>query len=133
MKTIFTKTKILSLALATFLTTAITPAFAWDKDGNGAEITYVGNLNDLPVYRLSVANTNNNALFVTVTDTEGDVVFQEKITGEKIVRNYQFDSELYNDYNLMFTISDAKGKTVSSYKVTKSNKVINEVAVNKIK
>ncbi|MCH5718454.1 hypothetical protein [Niabella hibiscisoli] len=60
-------------------------------------------------------------------------MYNEKVSGAKIVRNYQFDNAVGNDYELTFTISNTKGKTLSSYNVNRSKKITNEVAVSKIK
>jgi ABC-type nitrate/sulfonate/bicarbonate transport system substrate-binding protein len=134
MKTYFSKTKTFALALVTLFATSFTaPAFAAEEDDKKAEISYVGNVNDLPVYRLSLNNKANEIYFVSVTDNDGNVIYNEKVSGAKIVRNYQFDADLYSEYDLTFTISNLKGKTVSVYNVSKSKKVINEVAVNKVK
>lgn len=134
MKTFISKTKIFAFALVTLFATSFTaPAFAAEEDEKKAEISYVGNVNDLPVYRLSLNNKTNEVYFVSVTDNDGNVIYNEKVSGSKIVRNYQFDADLYSEYDLTFTISNLKGKTVSAYSVSKSKKVINEVAVNKVK
>lgn len=133
MKTYLSKTKIVALALVTFFTTSFTaPAFANDGNKDG-EIAYIGNLNDLPVYRLSLKNNTKEIYFVSVTDKEGNVIYNEKVSGTNIVRNYQFDADTYANYDLIFTISDPKGKALSVYNVSKSKKVVDEVAVNKIK
>ncbi|WP_346238048.1 hypothetical protein ABDK00_003125 [Niabella insulamsoli] len=134
MKTYLSKTKIFALALVTLFSTSIAaPAFAVNDEDKKAEVAYVGNVNDLPVYRLSLDNKANEVFFVSVTDNDGTVLYNEKVTGKKIVRNYQFDSDLYSEYDLTFTISNTKGKTVSVYNVSNNKKVVNEVAVNKIK
>lgn len=134
MKTYFSKTKTFAFALVTLFATSFTaPAFAAEEDDKKAEISYVGNVNDLPVYRLSLNNKANEVYFVSVTDNDGNVIYNEKVSGSKIVRNYQFDADLYSEYDLTFTISNLKGKTVSAYNVSKSKKVVNEVAVNKVK
>ncbi|GAB3425086.1 hypothetical protein [Niabella aquatica] len=134
MKNYLSKTKIFALALVTVFATSFTaPAFAGNDDDKKAEISYIGNINDLPVYRLSLNNDADQIYFVSVTDNEGTVIYNEKVKGSKIVRNYQFDADLYNEYDLTFTISDTKGKTVSAYNVSKSNKIVNEVAINKVK
>src|SRR5690606_41888725 len=127
MKTFF-NTKTFAFALVTLFATSFTaPAFAAEEDEKKAEISYVGNLNDLPVYRLSLDNKANEIFFVSVTDNDGNVIYNEKVSGTKIVRNYQFDADLYSEYDLTFTISNLKGKTVSEYNVSKSKKVVNEV------
>ena len=132
MKTNLSKTVVLALATL-FTTSLVTPAFATNDDDKNAEITYVGNLNELPVYRLSLKNATNQTFFVSVADKEGNILYNEKVSGTNIVRNYQFDGEIYGEYDLTFTISNLKGKTVSVYNVSKNKKIVDEVAVNKVK
>ena len=133
MKNYLSKTKILALALVTLFSTSFTvAAFAADEDEKNV-VSYVGNVNDLPVYRVSLDNQTKETYFVSVTDADGNVIYNEKISGTKIVRNYQFDADLYNEYDLTFTISNIKGKTVSVYNVSKTKKVVDEVAINRVK
>jgi len=135
MKTVFTNTKALILALVTlFAASLAVPAFANNEETVAkAEVSYIGNLNDLPVYRLSLTNPSNEVLFVTVSDNYGNILYNEKLSGTSIVRNYQFDTDIYSEYNFNFTISNVKGKLVGVYNVNKRNKVIDEIAVNKVK
>lgn len=135
MKTVFTNTKALILALVTlFAASLAVPAFANNEETVAkAEVSYIGNLNDLPVYRLSLTNPSNEVLFVTVSDNYGNILYNEKLSGASIVRNYQFDTDIYSEYNFNFTISNVKGKVVGVYNVNKRNKVIDEIAVNKVK
>lgn len=130
---ILSNTKTWLVILATILTTAFTPAFAGNDDDKKSEISYIGNLNEAPVYRLSLNNEAKETLYVSVEDADGNVLHNEKLTGAKIVRNYQFDGNVDTDYDLTFTISNAKGKTLSAYTVSKSKKVTDEVAVSKVK
>jgi hypothetical protein len=113
MKTVFTNTKALILALVTlFAASLAVPAFANNEETVAkAEVSYIGNLNDLPVYRLSLTNPSNEVLFVTVSDNYGNILYNEKLSGTSIVRNYQFDTDIYSEYNFNFTISNVKGES----------------------
>ncbi len=131
---ILSTTKTWVIALVTVLTVSTLPAFAGNiDDDKKSEVAYIGNLNESPVYRLSLNNDVKTTLFVTVADADGNVLYNEKVSGTKIVRNYQFDNISEDNYELTFTISDTKGKTLSSYNVNRSQKATDEIAVNKIK
>lgn len=136
MKTLVTNTKIIAIALATLFTTSLTvPALANDENDKGKKVavSYVGNLNDLPVYRLSLQNNISQTYIVSISDSEGNIIHTEKLKGTNIVRNYQFDAEAYNDYTLTFEVNTLNGKTLGVYSVNKTKKVLDEVAVHKIK
>lgn len=134
MKTYISKTKLVALALVTLFATSTTlTAFAGNDDDRKAEISYVGNLNDLPVYRLKLNNNTTETYNIIVSDKEGNTIYSEKISGKNIVRNYQFDGEAYGNYELTFTVSSNKGKTVSVYNISKSKKMVDEILVNEVK
>lgn len=133
MKTYFSTVKIAALAL---LLTVVTSVNAIANDGDKdkkAMVSYVGNLNELPVYRLSLHNVDHGVYFVSVTDSEGNRIYNEKISGVNIVRNYQFNGNPDNEYTFTFTISDSKGKALSVYNISKVKKVIEQVAINEVK
>ncbi|WP_114790893.1 hypothetical protein U0035_21005 [Niabella yanshanensis] len=131
---ILSKTKTFVVVFIAILTITSTAAFAGNVDDDKkSEIAYIGNLNESPVYRLSLNNENKETVFVSVADADGNILYNEKVSGTKIVRNYQFDNVIGNDYELTFTISNAKGKTLSSYNVNRSQKATDEIAVSKIK
>lgn len=134
MKKLLFKTNTLALAfIALFTTTIVAPAFATDPEDKNAEVRYVGNLNDMPVYRLFLKNAENDLYFITVSDNDGTVLYSEKVSGTNITRNYQLNSDMYGEYDFTFTIANKKGKTVSVYNVNKRTKVIEEVAINRVK
>lgn len=134
MKTYLSKTKLIALSLVTvFATSLTTPSFAKSDDSNKAEIVYVGELNQLPTYRLSLKNVEKEIFYVTVADSEGTVLYTEKVSGKNIVRNYQLSNDVNPNYDLTFTVTNAKGKTVNVYNVSSTKKTINEVSINRIK
>lgn len=134
MKTYLSKTRLVTLALATVLSTSLTtPLFAKNDGDNKTEVTYVGNINNLPVYRLSLKNEEKETFYITVSDNDGNEIYNEKLTGVNIVRNYQLATDIDAEYNLTFKVENAKRITVSIYNVTNKKKIINEVAVNKIR
>ncbi|MCH5718455.1 hypothetical protein [Niabella hibiscisoli] len=68
---ILSNTKTLAVALVAILTTAFTPAFAGFEDDKKSEIAYIGNLNESPVYRLSLNNdTKETFLYLLQILTE---------------------------------------------------------------
>ncbi|GAB3008734.1 hypothetical protein GCM10027051_06510 [Niabella terrae] len=133
MKTYISNVKIAALALLLTVATSV-KAIANDGDKDKkASVSYVGNLNELPVYRLSLHNADHSVYYVSVTDSEGNRIYNEKISGVNIVRNYQFNGNNDNEYTFTFTIADSKGKALSVYNISKVKKVIEQVAINEVK
>ena len=134
MKTMITKIKIVALALVTIFTT--TTAFAAtvnNENENPEEVRYIGNVNELPVYRLSLNNANTATYVVTIKDNDGNTLYSEKVSGKDIVRNYQFEELPSFDYSVIFEVNNLTNGGSSIYKINKTKKSVDEIAVNKIK
>lgn len=129
-----TKIKIVALALVTIFTT--TTAFAAtvnNENENPEEVRYIGNVNELPVYRLSLNNANTATYVVTIKDNDGNTLYSEKVSGKDIVRNYQFEELPSFDYSVIFEVNNLTNGGSSIYKINKTKKSVDEIAVNKIK
>lgn len=134
MKTFISKTKIVALALLTIFTTTVANATPVSDEKTKPEaVRYVGNLNDLPVYRLSL-NTEKSAVYrVSIKDESGNVIYSEKVSGASIVRNYQLDEAPAADYSLTFEVKNLTENTSTVYSINKTKKIFDEVAVNEVK
>ncbi len=132
MKTMISKIKIVALSLATIFVTST--SFAINPENQKPEdVRYVGNVNELPVYRVSLNNNNAATYIVSIKDNEGNILYSEKVSGKEIVRNYQIDEVYSNDYSLTFEVNNVTEKTNSVYEINKTKKVFDEVAVSKVK
>lgn len=132
MKKVLLNTKIGALAIAVLLATSVnTKALA--NDGQPDQLKYLGNINNSPVYQLSLQNADNNIYIISVRDYEGTVLFREKLQGSKIIRNYQLADLPAESYHVSFEITNLKGDVVDLYNVNKTNKVLEAVVVNKVK
>ncbi len=134
MKTMMTRMKFVALALATIFTTGI--AFANepvnDKEAP-QEIRYIGNKNDLPVYRLTLNNDAAATYMVTIKDNAGDIIYTERVTGKEVVRNYQFYEIPAYEYTLTFEVKNVAENSIRVYEINKTKKIYDEVAVNRLK
>lgn len=126
--------KKIAIALATVFTLALSStAFAANTNETSAELKFVGTDKNLPVFQLNLNNSDNTSYVVTVKDAEGNVLFSEKLTGEKISRSYKLNSE---DAEVVagttFEVTNGKTKNTSVYKVTNSVKIVTDVEVAKL-
>ncbi len=134
MKKVMLNTKIGAMVLAALFSTGVTTqVLANDSHDQPAELKYVGDVNDRPVYRLALKNDANTTYFVSVRDGDGSVLYREKLQGTNIVRNYQFADMPLEAYNLTFEVSNAKGSVVDVYNISKSKKIFDQVDVTKVK
>ncbi|MFT3903115.1 MAG: hypothetical protein QM727_08070 [Niabella sp.] len=124
--------KLLVLGLVTLVSVNTFAAESGAGD-NKEKVAYIGNLNELPVYQLSLNNAEKASYVVSIKDEDGSVIYTEKISGANIVRNYQFEDAPTGVYSLTFEVSNLNDKTKNVYKIDKTKKVIDEVAVKEVK
>lgn len=129
MKMYITKTKMITLALAAmFLMSATSYAFAKgdDKDKK-ANIEYVGELNQLPIYKLSLKNPSNETFYLSITNSKDKVIYTDMLTGANIIRNYQITGVTSSDLKVTFTIKNAKGEKVSLFSINGDKELVSEI------
>ncbi|MCF3109487.1 hypothetical protein LL912_11960 [Niabella sp. CC-SYL272] len=129
------KFKVLSLVLAVALATTISAGnvIANDNVDNPVELKYINSNTQLPIYQLRLNNLNKGTYAVAIKDETGEVLYNETVSGAKIVRNYQFDTQLPADVKLTFEVSDIKNNSVKVYNISKSAKTVEVVVVNEVK
>ena len=66
-------------------------SFASIHHGPSGELKFLGTANNLPVFQLALNNIGKMEYVVTVKDSDKNVLFSEKIKGEKIRRTYKLN------------------------------------------
>lgn len=130
------KVKVLSIVLAAVLATAISAnnVIANDKGEAPVELKYINNANtESPIYQLRLNNLNKGTYAVAIKDETGELLYNETVSGAKIVRNYRFDTQLPADVKLTFEVSDVKNNTVKVYNFSKSAKTVEVVVIDEVK
>lgn len=128
------KRRFLSLALVALLSTsAATTAFAIETPKNPETVRYVGDVNNLPIYQVLLNNTTDAAFIISIKDEEGNMLHSEKVQGKNIVRNYQLAEVPATNYSLHFEVLNTENKKQQIYTVNKTIKVVEKVAVEKVK
>ncbi|MGJ7033654.1 hypothetical protein [Niabella hirudinis] len=128
------KSKVLSIVIAAFFATGVfaTPVVATDN-AEKPELEYIKSNTELPIYQLRLNNLNKGTYGVSIKDETGEVLYTETISGSKLVRNYQFDTQLPSSVRLTFEVSDAKTNKVKVYSVSKTSKTVEVVIVHEVK
>jgi len=127
--------KVLSIVFAAVLATTISAnaAIANDNAENPVELKYINSTTELPIYQLRLNNLNKGTYAVAIKDETGELLYTETVSGSKIVRNYQFDTQLPASVKLTFEVSDVKNNNVKVYNVSRSAKTVEVVVVDEVK
>jgi hypothetical protein len=134
MKAVMSNYKKMTLALATLVALGFTnAAFAGKHSEGPAILKFVGKVHSLPVFQLSMNNSENTAFIVTVKDADGNVLFKEKLNGEKISRAYELDTDDAEKIGgTTFEVTNLKTKGTSIYKIKSNVTIVNDVEIAKI-
>jgi hypothetical protein len=120
MKKVMNNYKMIAIGLAAVLTLGISNAtFAsGNKSDAPSELKFIGKDQSLPVFQLNLNNSVSNEYVITIKEASGNILYSEKVSGEKISKRFKLDAE------------DADIYTGTTFEVT--NKATNETTVYKI-
>ncbi|PWT98630.1 MAG: hypothetical protein C5B52_11955 [Bacteroidetes bacterium] len=124
--------KMTAIALTAVFTMGISQ-HSFAETGTAAELVFIGNNDNAPVFQLNLNNAENGEFVVTIKDASDKVLYSEKLSGEKITRRYKLDAE---ESELIagttFEITNKATNETSVYRIDKKTKVIQEVVVAKL-
>jgi hypothetical protein len=86
-------------------------AFAADRIPQPV-LEFVGYLNNQPVYRLDMKNPEKIKLVLTIRDTDGMILHEELLEGEKISRKYCFLREEIGNQELIVEVTRSERDAV---------------------
>lgn len=120
-------------AIGLFTLLAVTTGFtasAGDTTTGGVELKIAGQLNNQPVFQLSLNNTANQRFIIVVKDEFGTVLHEEIVYGTNITRKFQFNKEL-DGVDVRFEIRDVKSSKTEVFNVKNSSTIVTESAIVK--
>lgn len=119
---------------ALFTIAATSATLANDTTGSiSSELKYLGVSNDQHVFQLNIdgAGIENN-FTVLIIDKVGNTLYRENLKGEKLSKKFLINSDLVNDNELKFQITDRKSNQSVVYKINQTVQTIQDVVVNKL-
>ena len=127
----FGKMVIVALALVVaFSTTSL--ANDGEKGDNRSELKFIGNVENQPVFELSLANKIEDEYTVVFRDEYGNVLYSEKFKGAGINKKFLLKSEELGDTALNVTVKSKNGST-EVYSINRSHSYVEETQVSKVK
>jgi len=134
MKQTMKKMKTGVIVMATALASLTGPSvFASDSTiGNPIELKYIGNEKNQPVFQLDLNNTEIEEFIISVRDIYGNVLYSEKVKGEKITKRFRLNTDEVEMDELKFEVISKKTNKTSVYEVTRNTRLVQDVVVNKL-
>jgi hypothetical protein len=128
----FTKMVIAVIALVMSISTSAL-AHDGEKGGkNNSELKFIGNLENQPVFELSLGNKIEDEYTVVFRDEYGNVLYSEKFKGAGLNKKFMLTSDDLIDTALNVTVKSKSGST-DVYTINRSHSYVEETQVSKIK
>lgn len=126
------KKHIAALALVFML--GITPD-AMSRTGinkQGVTLKMSGKEADQPVFQLNIPNQMNELYFITITDQNNVVLYDETAKGENISRRFRLNTEDLNDAVLKVSVSTRKADRPVVFEIKVNTRMVQEAQVKAV-
>lgn len=95
-------------------------------------ISYVGTVNEQPVFQIEFENRNDEVLNLSIRDEQGTILFSEKFRDKKFSKKFQFEKTGIDNMRLTFTLAGEKEKQSQSFEINTNVRVIQDVVVTRL-
>jgi hypothetical protein len=103
------------------------------KKNAATELKFIGNLNNSPVFELSLINPADDEIVVTFRDDAGNVVYTNTFKGSSINKKFLLKSDGFDNTALNVTVKSLKNNSTEVYAINTNLTYVEETVVNKLK
>ena len=125
------RSKIIAIAFMLTFSVASVESFADNKSDNPVELKYLGNVDNQPVFLLSLHNNDADEFIVTLKDQSGNVLYSEEVKGKQISRKYRLNTDEVAS-EIRVEVSRKKDKSKIVYSVSRTTRVVEDVDINRL-
>jgi hypothetical protein len=126
---------IMAIALVAFTLAFSTTTLANDEGGNKnvTELKFIGNLENQPVFQLSLNGAEEDEYSITFRDEYGNVLYSDKVKGDNITKKFLLKAEEIGDATVNVVVKAKKTGKVEVYNINRSHSYVEETVVAKVK
>lgn len=128
----FTVAVVASLLLVSSLPLAA-GAQQFSSDRKNPDIKYLGTLDNKLVFQVDLPGSSENNQFVTIKDEDGNTLFSEKIRDNQFSRKFAFEREEVEGKKISFVIYNGKEISAQVFQVSRSLRMVEDVAITQVK
>ena len=93
------------------------PSFAGDSTDPQAVVKLIGYKNSNPVYSLNINNPTGEKLTIKVKDADGEILYQENVTGVNISKNFRLNRGEINGGIVSFEVTRVADPVIANIKI----------------
>jgi hypothetical protein len=126
---------IMAIALVAFTLAFSNTTLANDEGGkkNVTELKFIGNLENQPVFQLSLDGAEEDEYSITFRDEYGNVLYADKVKGDNITKKFLLKGEEIGDATVNVVVRAKKTGKVEVYTINRSHSYVEETVVAKVK
>ena len=134
MKTVIAKTRTITMGLFILCVMGlVNTTTAGNGPSTPAKLTFVGKVQNRPVFQLDLNNGTPGIYFISIKDANNNILYSEKVKGANVSRNYQLDvddAELNSaDFGVKVEVTSAATHQTKVYRISSETKVTSNIVV----
>ena len=122
--------------IALFVVFSLIAGATFANGGNGekptAELKFIGNLNNKPVFQLDLNSAQEKEFTVLIRDVYGNVLFSERVRAKSFTRKYQLDTDQIDDEVLNVEVTSGRKTKPEIFTIKRNARFIEEPSVSKL-
>lgn len=124
---------IFTIALVSFLTIALgnTALANDDKKAIPVELTFIGNIQNQPVFQLTFTNAEESDYTIVVRDEFNTVLYRDYVKAGNVTKKFLLNTDELGNTAISFEITGKKTDKTVVYEVNKQSRLVEDVVINK--
>ncbi|TMI88761.1 MAG: hypothetical protein E6H06_18775 [Bacteroidetes bacterium] len=131
------KTKIknygtIALFIAFGLLTTAASASGLEKDPPVAQLKYIGNIENQPVFQLDLNTAQEGYFLISIENKFGETLYSERIKAKVFTRKFRLDTETLSDDELRVEVRTSSNKKPEVFTINRNTRLVEEASVTKL-
>jgi hypothetical protein len=131
------KTKIknygtIALFVAFSFIATVTLANEGQGDKPAAELKYIGNIKNQPVFQLDLNSSQEKDFTITIKDIYGNILYSEKVKAKSFTRKFQVDTNQIDDEVLKVEVTSDRKSKPEVFTINRNTRFIEEPSITKL-
>jgi hypothetical protein len=122
----------IALFFALSLFTTVVSANGVQKDPPVAQLKYIGNIGNQPVFQLDLNADKEEHFVISIKNEFGENIYSERVKAKVFTRIYRLDTESLQDDNLRVEVKSASSKKVEVFTINRQARFVEETSVSKL-
>jgi hypothetical protein len=122
----------IALFFALSLFTTVASAKGEKKDPPVAQLKYIGNVGDQPVFQLDLSTDKEDHFIISIKNQFGENIYSERVTAKVFTRKFRLDTESLQDDILRVEVRSGSSKKPEVFTINRYSRYVEETSVSKL-